>query len=218
MYRAQEGNILLKSKDVALHFRDGDFDETRTDGLWLLGRQDEGYVAARRYCDSTINNVRACGIANGQSWVIVVGDSGLYGSFNNFASLVNQSQFSDEWYYDTLNEQSVYHASISFDTISIDYAWKVDSPISSVRDINAVGNGLKVYPNPTTNEVTIGLDTQGPSPANITVYNMVGQVVYHGHAVNATARIATTTWPEGLYVVQVEQNGQRYMQKLMKAN
>lgn len=216
MYRAEENNILLKSKDVALHFNDADFDEVRNAGLWVLGRQGESYVAARRYCDSIINNVRACGVTRGQSWVIVVGDSSMYNNFNNFESLVNQSQFTDSWYYDSINEQSVYYASITFDTTTIDYAWRVDSLINSIREVPTVG-GFKLYPNPTQSEVTIELENNN-LPATISVYNMVGQVIYTEQTTEAIQRIATSAWPEGLYMIQIEQGGQRYMQKLMKAN
>lgn len=216
MYRAEEKNILLKSKDVALHFNDADFDEVRSTGLWVLGRQGESYVAARRYCDSLINNVRACGIERGQSWVIVVGDSSMYTNFNNFETLVNQSQFSDSWYYDSINEQSVYYASITFDTITIDYAWRVDSLISSIREIPTVG-GFKLYPNPAEAEVTIELD-ESNLPASITVYNMVGQLIHTEQFNTGMQRLDTYSWPEGMYIIQIEQGGQRYMQKLMKAN
>lgn len=216
MYRAEPNNILLKSKDVALHFKDADFDEVRNAGLWVLGRQGESYVAARRYCDSIINNVRACGIERGQSWVIVVGDSSMYGNFNNFEGLVNQSQFTDSWYYDSINEQSVYYASVTFDTTTIDYAWRVDSLISSVNEIPDAG-GFKVYPNPTQSEVTIELDNHH-QPATITVYNLVGQLMYNASFTTGVQRVATGTWPEGMYMIQIEQGGQRHMQKLLKAN
>ncbi len=216
MYRPEPGNILLKSKDVGLHFTDADFDEIRSDSMWLLGRVDESYVAIRRPCDSLINNVRACANERGQSWVIVVGDSSMYSSFNNFETLITQSQFNEEWYYDSLTEQSVYFASVSFDTIDVEYAWRVDSLISSVKEVPAVG-GFKLYPNPAQSEVTIELENSN-IPATITVYNMVGQLMYEVQSETGTQRIGTNAWPQGLYIIEIEQAGQRYVQKLMKSN
>ncbi len=215
MYRPEPGNILLKTKDVGLHFTDADFDEIRTDSLWLLGRVEDSYVAVRRPCDSLINGIRACSNERGQSWVIIVGDSGMYGGFTNFQNLVTQSQFSETWYFDSINEQSVYYASVSFDTIDIDYAWRVDSLISSIKEVVSIG-GFKLYPNPTQNEVTIELDNN--QPATIAVYSMVGKLMYSVKTEDALQRIATDAWPEGLYVIQIEQNGERFVQKLMKAN
>ena len=126
---------------------------------------------------------------------------------------VNQSQFSDSWYYDSINEQSVYYATVTFDTTTIEYAWRVDSLISSISEVPAVG-GFKLYPNPTQSEVTIELENNS-LPATISVYNMVGQMIYAEQSNTGTQRIATNAWPEGLYMIQIEQGGQRYMQKLM---
>lgn len=43
--------------------------------LLLLGRQANQYVAVRRHCLDSINNVAACYMDRGQAWVIIVGDS-----------------------------------------------------------------------------------------------------------------------------------------------
>ncbi len=217
MYRAEVNNILLKSKDVALFFEDSDYDEIRNDSLWVLGRQENSYVAVRRYCIDEINNVRACTIERGQTWVIVVGDSSMYGSFNNFESLISQSQFTDSWYYDSTTSQSVYYASITIDTITIDYAWGVDSLINSINDVKGLA-AFKLYPNPTQSEVTIELSNQGSAPVGITVFNMVGQVVYQFETTERNQLISTAAWPEGIYMVQIEQDGARHIQKLVKAN
>ncbi len=217
MYRAEANNILLKSKDVAVFFEDSEYDEVRNDSLWLLGRQENSYVAVRRYCIGEVNNVRACNIERGQTWVIVVGDSSMYGSFNNFESLISQSQFTDSWYYDSTTSQSVYYASITVDTITIDYAWGVDSLINSTNDVKGLA-AFKLYPNPTQSEVTIELSNQGSAPVGITVFNMVGQVVYQFETTESNQRISTAAWPEGMYMVQIEQDGARHIQKLVKAN
>lgn len=53
-------------------------------GNWILGREGSGYVAVRRNCTSEINGVRACTNPDGQTWVIMVGNSDMYGSFDAF--------------------------------------------------------------------------------------------------------------------------------------
>lgn len=215
MYWAEENNILLSSKDVALHFRDTDFDEVRNDSLWLFGRQGNGYVAVRRPCLGVIDNVRACQNDVGQTWVIVVGDSAMYGDFDNFEDVVTQAQFTEEWYYDSTAMQMVYYASIEVDTISINNTWRRDSPVSSVIDVASNG-GFRLYPNPTSNQVTIELNNQISASASIKVYNMMGQMLYETNAQATQFRIETATWPTGIYMIEMTQNGQRYLQKLVK--
>ncbi len=213
MYRPEPGNIVLKSKDVALHFTDADFDEVRTDSLWLLGRQGESYVAVRRPCDGEINQIRACETVNGQAWVIVVGDSGMYGSFNNFQNIAVQSQFTEDWYYDSVASQSVYYASVTFDTVTIDHAWGVDSTISSIAEI-AANEGFKLYPNPTVSEVSIEIGHS--TPASIKIFDMMGRLVEEKTATNTKESIVTSHWPQGMYLVIVEQGSNRFMQRLVK--
>jgi hypothetical protein len=111
----------------------------------------------------------------------------------------------------------VYYASITVDTITIDYAWGVDSLINSTNDVKGLA-AFKLYPNPTQSEVTIELSNQGSAPVGITVFNMVGQVVYQFETTESNQRISTAAWPEGMYMVQIEQDGARHIQKLVKAN
>ncbi|CAN5343317.1 hypothetical protein BH09BAC1_BH09BAC1_30230 [soil metagenome] len=215
MYRPEENNILLKSADVALRFRDADFDEVRNDSLWLLGRQENGFVAVRRSCTGMINNVRACETVNGQSWVIVVGDSIMYGSFNNFQNIIAQSQFTEEWYDDSTAGQSIYFASITVDTVHLEYAWGVDFP-SSIDNVNKTVTAFKIYPNPTQNVVTVAYENIFSAVANVQVLNMLGQVIYTDILDNPEHQINTQSWPEGVYMIVVEQNGLRNVQRLVK--
>jgi hypothetical protein len=69
----------------------------------------------------------ACDNPEGQTWVFMVGDSAMYGSFDDFQSVIDSSQFEEEWYLDTVTDQWVYYAGIAIDTTSIDYAWNQDS-------------------------------------------------------------------------------------------
>jgi len=159
MYRPEPKPALLNynNPEVALYWSETEFDEIRNDSPWLLGRQGNSYVAVRRSCLGEIDSVIACDISNEQTWVIVVGDSGMYSSFSNFQSIIQNSEFEEDWYYDSVASQSVYYAKIEVDAITIDYAWSVDSTLTTgiSRPYNEVD--LTIFPNPASGNITIDL-------------------------------------------------------------
>lgn len=214
----------FNNKDVALHWQDAAFDEVVEDSLWLIGRQENGYVAVRRNCIGEINTVRACPtpVNGGQTWVIIVGDSLMYGSFANFQNAIQQAIYEETWSYDTLNNQSVYYAKIELDTISIDYAWVVDSTLQTSVEQRAKNNKqIAAYPNPFDNMLNIDLAGFENENVNIKVFNTVGSVVYaETHAVsnqNNIKTITTNRWPKGIYLAVFETVTQRITQKIIKA-
>ncbi|MDB5281237.1 MAG: hypothetical protein JWO06_312 [Bacteroidota bacterium] len=219
MYRPEPVPAFLNytHKQVSLYFNDPDFNEVRNDSMWLLGRQGNNYVAVRRSCTDTINGIRACDIPNGQSWVIMVGDSDMYGSFNNFQSVIDQSQFTERWYYDSLTLQEVYYAKIIMDTTIIEYAWGVDSVATGINKLSA-NNGLKVFPNPANDQVTIDLSAFAEQSISIKVTNMIGEVMYSDKtaAITENKTINIGAWAEGIYLIQVQNGQQLYTQKLVK--
>jgi hypothetical protein len=223
MYRPEPKPSLFgfTHDDVALHFKDADFDEIRNDSLWLLGRQQNGYVAVRRSCTGTINGVRACPTSYGQSWVIIVGDSAMYGNFDDFETKVTQSQFEENWYWDSTvtPAQVVYYAHITFDTTSIEYAWGRDSVVNvGIKNVSA-NNILSVYPNPTQGDVTI--DVSGFTGKNVSIkaINTLGQQLYSEQINNlqtTTKRINTEAWAKGIYLISVEVDGKLYVGKMVR--
>ncbi|MBL0019539.1 MAG: hypothetical protein IPP17_24675 [Bacteroidetes bacterium] len=149
------GLLGVADPTVALHFRDGDFDEVVEDSLWLIGRQASDYVAVRRTCLDTVNGVRGCSFdsTDGQAWACVVGDSTMYGSFAHFQDLISQSQFAESWSHNGV-DQWVYSASLTFDTTTVAHAWGRDSLLTSRGDaVLADGADFKVYPNPARDRV-----------------------------------------------------------------
>ncbi|MDZ4846333.1 MAG: T9SS type A sorting domain-containing protein [Chitinophagales bacterium] len=223
MYRPEPVPVILSNrfsnKDVALHWRDSDFDEVAEDSLWLIGREENSYVAVRRSCIGEINNVRACETSGGQTWALMVGDSIMYGSFSNFKDIIHQSQFTEEWYYDSLAAQSVYYAKITVDTLSIEYAWGVDSVATGIRNATSGDSGFNIFPNPANDKITLNLSAFTNQAVTIKVLNSIGQEVYYEQLSNITAdlkTINTTNWSAGIYMVLVENQQQRFVQKLSK--
>ncbi|MGL5889766.1 MAG: T9SS type A sorting domain-containing protein, partial [Bacteroidia bacterium] len=85
-----------------------------------------------------------------------------------------------------------------------------------VNDPAALGNGVKVFPNPTNGRLQL---TAVQNIARVSVYNTVGQLVVENSYDAANQRnnqnIDLTTQPAGIYMVQIElANGQRITTKI----
>ena len=220
MYRPLPVPTLLpyQNTDVALRFTTADYDEVDTDNLWLIGRQAHNYVAVRMYCGGEIDSVPACHMTtDGQAYVIIVGDTDMYGSFAHFRSLVHTAQFRDSNYYDAADHQSIYYAHISFDTTSISYAWGRDSITTGINDLVA-GSPLHVYPNPASAQVTLALDAAAGDIASLQITDVMGRSVYQYDGTDATHSLSidTRAWPAGLYFIRGENRNGSFMQKLVK--
>lgn len=204
MYRPEATSNLLpayfQNKDVSLHWRQADYDETIEDSLWLIGRQADRYVAVRRSCIGQINGLWACPTTGGQTWVFVVGDSLLHGSFSNFQNVIHQSQFQEQWYYDSLSAKSVYFAAVTVDTVHVEYAWGVDSITTGINPIAPDLLNFNVYPNPAQNQITVSFANQGDMQ-QVNIYSITGVLLY---TVTTTANevvIPVTDLAEGMYVI-----------------
>lgn len=206
MYRPENVPTVLGAnfafKEVALHWQDADFDEVMEDSMWLMGRQLESYVAVRRACLGEINTVRACPTTGGQTWVIMVGDSSMYGNFANFQNVVHQSQFEERWYLDTVTSQYVYYAKVIVDTTTIDYAWGVDSITTGITNIKEGNSNWTIYPNPTNSTLNIDLKEIN-EPTLIQIYNTIGELVYTDSGSEKTISVSTQSLSNGMYVLKI---------------
>ncbi len=221
MYRPEPYSSALpfKNPEVALHFKAGDYDEVATDSMWILGRQEQNYVAVRRHCLDSINTIAACTMDGGQAYAIVVGDSALYGSFSNFRALVHQSQFEQKWYADTVNNLSVFYAKLVFDTTTIEYAWNVDTTFATGIANTPAAKGFAVYPNPTNGLVTVDLSGVASETVTISITNAIGQQLYSEKVISGAGKtIDTGAWPVGIYMVTVETAEGRFTSKVMKGS
>jgi len=216
MYRPEQLSPIVPfdNKDVALHWKDEDFDEIVEDGNWIIGRENNGYVAVRRHCIGEINTIRACETDGGQTWVFVVGTDVMYGSFSNFQNLVSQSQYEETWTINT-NGDSVYYASIEFDTIAIDYEW---GPLLNTGiEETTESRSFRMWPNPSTEILTIDL-SEFEKSVSVSVFNNLGQVVYSKNVLSANNQfnLPISTWSTGIYSVTVRDENKIGTQRLVK--
>jgi hypothetical protein len=222
MYRPETKASILPyyNNEVALRWRDNNFDESSTNGNWLLGRKESSYVGVRRYCLDTVMNFYGCyDITDGQSWVIVVGDSSMYGSYQNFKNLVQQSTFSESRSIDSANNQSIYSAQITFDTITIGHDWKKDTLLSTgLFDFASSVNSL--YPNPSYDNVYLEMNNKDIAATSFELINILGQ--------NFTSHINIKEYekgflfdvrqlPSGVYHISYRSNDRNYTYRFIKA-
>jgi Secretion system C-terminal sorting domain len=211
MYRPLPKSTILGPSDstVSLHWFNQDFTEIRSDSLWLLGRVGNNYVGVRRHCLNQIDSIWACdaGLPDGQAWVIIVGDSAMYGSFNAFQTIIDSSKFTEQWYYDTAAQQSVFYASVTIDTITISHEWGVDEALPSAI-ANLPGNtpNFLVFPNPAKDEINFSVANAEPGET-FAIYNMLGQLICIRPITNKLSSINVSQFSEGLYVVKVSAPG-----------
>jgi hypothetical protein len=207
----------FNNKDVTLYWPESEFDEVTENGNWLLGRQGDNYVAVRRACTGQIEGLWGCATPipgpYGQTWVMIVGNAEMYGSFSAFSNLVNQAVFTEQYVQPT--DADIFTASISFDGISVAYDWIRSNP-TSVHDLNENGNQISIYPNPASEVFTIEVP-DGMQEANITVINALGQQVYRSsHNGEGRISIGAQDWPAGIYHVILDSDSTRLIGKLVK--
>ena len=94
--------------------------------------------------------------------------------------------------------------------------YSVQDATAGIADkTNQVSFSMMAYPNPATDQVTVLLD-KVTGFASLTMYDMQGrQVSSQLTAANSQAVINTSDLPTGLYLLQVQANGQRLVQKIM---
>lgn len=220
MYRPQFVPPLLpfSHKEVALFFQENDYDEIVEDSLWLIGRQGTGYVAIRRHCIDTINGAQGCNMDKGQTWVIMVGDSTMYGNFGNFQNLIHNSQFESYWYLrtDTTPNQYVYYSHIQVDTIDIAYAWEVDSAGAVGINELASKDDIALYPNPATNTVNLNLGNFYNDDVTVKIMDVIGNEVYRGKASASPITIDVAAWAKGMYMVTMQTDTTIITKRLLK--
>ena len=217
MYRPQEVSALLgfTDKTVALHWPDTAFDEVIENDMWLIGRQADGYVAARRSCTDEVNGVPACPTNSGQTWIIVVGNEDMYGSFSNFENTVAQSQFTESWNIN-MNGDSVYYASIAMDSIWIEHYWQ---PFvnTGINENLSDESSITIWPNPASESFTISSSVLSAN-AQIRAINNLGQEVFSNTITSdqKTVEVSIPDWPSGIYSIIIQNEDMHWSKKLIK--
>lgn len=194
-YVAQESNVALimyrpdplpallgfNNKEVVLFFPKNAFDEIRYNGLWVIGRKEDSYIAVRRYSEEEFNGNYLCTNADGQTWIAVVGNIETHTSFDNFEKVISNAIFYDNWYRKNLDW--IYHASIQVDGKFIEHRWKglfgPVNPITANKEASTNNLSYSLYPNPAKYNTTLMVDTDISDKVEVKIFNTYGQMVYY---------------------------------------
>lgn len=88
--------------------------------------------------------------------------------------------------------------------------------VSNCTGVAEVASGLNIYPNPNTG--VFFMDLQGMESANIKIYNAVGTMVYEESNFtndNSMKRIDLSQQAEGVYMIIVENENQKLIEKIV---
>jgi hypothetical protein len=227
MYRAEKALSLFgytgEKLDVSLFWETNKFDEIRERGNWILGREGDGYIAVRRHCVGDINGVKACNNPDGQTWIYIVGNVDMYGSFDAFEQKINQSQYEEKWYLNVPTLQWVYYSKIIVDGKTLEYAWNGDILSGPTRIPTGINNPkniakeLNIYPNPANDIITVEIPNTIHS-GTLKIINATGAVIYSEDInliSNNIQNITTKDFPEGMYIIQIESEQYLFIQKLL---
>ncbi|HYV91804.1 MAG TPA: T9SS type A sorting domain-containing protein [Chitinophagales bacterium] len=95
---------------------------------------------------------------------------------------------------------------------------KYCATISSVDDV--ADNGVKIYPNPFTDEISIHIQQQNSEHATIVVRNIVGQTVFSDYETKLNTTFAKTIdlskFGNGVYFLDITFEGERIVKKIVK--
>lgn len=227
-YIAQDGNVALvmyrpqavspflpyDNKDVALHWMDDDFDSIDEDGNWIFGQKEESYIAVRRACIGEINGVRACQTDGGQTWVFIIGNDAMYGSYAAFRGLVSQSTFDENWLINGAQD-STYYASIDFDGTSIEYYWGPEPPFTDIDEITT--GELTIYPNPNNGQFNVLLPELQTGEFEIEVFDAIGNLMIREMAgQQSQINIDMESAADGVYLIRMHSENGVWSGRFMK--
>lgn len=109
------------------------------------------------------------------------------------------------------------HAGIYFDdndVVNTDTAFDVISTPGTLHIANANKNDIQLFPNPTTNELTIKTDQT--TYTSYTITNTLGQLMIQQPITSATTKVNVAALPAGLYYISLKGDNGNVVRKFVK--
>jgi len=109
-------------------------------------------------------------------------------------------------------------ATIVSSTATIDS--NVCDTTTGINPYSFLNNPLKIYPNPTSREVTIQFDLLEKQDIKISIYNIIGKLVYseslnNSYGASASWRIDFSELSKGMYLIQIQAGDKLINKKLI---
>jgi Secretion system C-terminal sorting domain len=86
---------------------------------------------------------------------------------------------------------------------------------TGIRDELLPDNAVKIYPNPTRDELFIELLTDNKAQAKVTIFDLTGRIIHTEKTNSDVLRIDTPQYARGIYFVRVEQEGRFLTKKIV---
>ena len=152
-----------------------------------------------------------CVVKSSNNIFAAVENSGIYKSSNmgNSWSSINTG-----FDYDSLFVKTI---AIKGDTLIIGTGksgvWQ--RPLSDFAGIkeNTLSNQISIYPNPTSNNLTI--ETNINKETKLEIVNLLGQTIYISY-INNKARIDVSAFPKGVYFIKLNTEKETVVKKFVK--
>ncbi len=226
MYRANKDLAVFgfSVHDVALKFVEEKYDEVDFIGNWIIGREGDGFIAVYRHCTDKVNGIFVCDDQDGQVWAVVVGNVDMYGSYENFKSLITKAKVQEKWEFRWNKLEWDYYGMVEFDGKKIEHTWIGNllsfplDPITAIRNLTIKDADFNIYPNPASDRFALVFDKPILGEINIRVIDMTGKEVYVEKTNNIGTNhkiIETSLWESGLYTIIIETKDGIMTKKLM---
>jgi Secretion system C-terminal sorting domain len=86
---------------------------------------------------------------------------------------------------------------------------------TSLRDELLPDSAVKIYPNPTRDEMFVELLTSNKAQAKVTIFDLTGRIIHTEKTNSDVLRINTPQYARGIYFVRVEQEGRFLTKKII---
>jgi hypothetical protein len=90
----------------------------------------------------------------------------------------------------------------------------VDGSCDYTANLNELAQYISIYPNPTKGDLI--LQWSGADQAMVTVYDIQGKMVISTQAVDNNMNISLNNCENGVYLIQVESNHAKVVQRIIK--
>lgn len=88
-------------------------------------------------------------------------------------------------------------------------------PTTSLKDELLPESAVKIYPNPTRDELFIELLTSNNAQTKVTIFDLTGRIIHTEKSNSEVLRINTPQFARGIYFVRVEQEGRFLTKKIV---
>jgi hypothetical protein len=81
--------------------------------------------------------------------------------------------------------------------------WRMAFPVSGINEIKNNDNGISIYPNPATDNITIDASKLQFANLNLRMYDVVGNLILEKNTGNNKTDLNVSALPNGVYIIEI---------------